>query len=119
IADVELVAAARRTSKHPNVELVLAEWAQSLNGSTLDPATMDVALHHATVLALGPPAGLSRAHHAIFWEFIAPGLPNLGIVAHDFTPKPAYWAFALSAPLVTAGSSLHATAAAPDVTPVG
>jgi hypothetical protein len=115
VADIESVAAAKRASaKHPDAELVLAEWSTSLQNTTLDPSTMDVALHHATVLALGAAAGLSRAHHAIFWDFLAQGVPTLGIVDHDFTPKPAYWAFVLLAQVIGSGGSRLAPAANPD-----
>jgi len=115
VADIETVAAARQASaKHHDVELVLAEWSQSLAGSTLDPDSMDLALHNATVLALGAAAGLSRAHHAIFWDFLAPGAPTIGILDHDFTPKPAYYAFALLAQVIGGGASRLAPAANPD-----
>ena len=105
LADIETVAAARNASSHPNIELALAEWTQSLSNSTLDPSSMDVALHHATVIALGAAAGLTRAHHAIFWDFYAPGLPGLAILNHDFSPKPAYYAYTLLAKVIGTGSS--------------
>jgi len=105
VADIKLVADARAASTRPTTELVLAEWNRALMSSTLDPTTMDVALHHATVLALGPAVGLSRAHHALFYDYVAPGSPGLGIVDHDFTPKPAYYAFALFAQLIGTGAT--------------
>ena len=111
VADIETVAAARQASaSHQGVELVLSEWTQSLSNSTLDPTTMDVALHHATVIALGAAAGLTRAHHAIFWDFYGQGLPGLGIVNHDFSPKPVYYAYTMLAKVIASGSSRLAPA---------
>jgi hypothetical protein len=102
VGDIETVANARDASTlHKNAELVLAEWTHRLMPhSDLDPHTMDVALHHATVLALGAALGLTRAHHAIFWDFYAQDVPDLGIINHDMTPKPAYYAFSLLAKVI-------------------
>ena len=106
VADIETVAAARQVSAtHRGVELALSEWTQSLSNSTLDPNTMAVALHHATVIALGAAAGLTHAHHAIFWDFYGQGVPGLGILNHDFSPKPAYYAYTLLAKVIVSGSS--------------
>jgi len=106
VANIEAVAAARQASAHhQGAELVLSEWGGLTSGSTLDPTTMDVALHHATVLALGAAAGLTHAHHAIFWDFFAADLPGLGILNHDMSPKPVYYAYALLARMIGAGAS--------------
>jgi len=106
IADIKTVAAARQAStNHKDAELILAEWNMSINATTLDPQSMDIALHHATVLALGAAEGVTHAHHAIFWDFYAPNIPGLGFVNHDFTPKPAYYAYALLARMIDTNSS--------------
>ncbi|HVT05415.1 MAG TPA: hypothetical protein VHL58_18800 [Thermoanaerobaculia bacterium] len=111
LADIETVVAARQASaSHKGVELALSEWTQSLGKSTLDPNSMDVALHHATVITLGAAAGLTRAHHAIFWDFYGPGFPGLAILNHDFSPKPAYYAYTLLAQVIGNGSSRLAPA---------
>ena len=111
VADIETVAAARQASAgHQGVELALSEWTQALSNSTLDPNTMDVALHHATVIALGAAAGLTHTHHAIFWDFYGQGVPGLGILNHDFSPKPAYYAYTLLAQVIGSGSSRLAPA---------
>lgn len=102
---VQDVADARKASRHPDAELHLTEWTRSLGRSTLDPTTIDVALHHATVLALGAAAGIRHAHHAIFWNFLGQGLPPLGIIDHDGSPLPAYHAYVMLAQLIGSGSS--------------
>jgi hypothetical protein len=102
---IQAVADARAASSHPNVELVLAEWGVNLQTTTLDPASMDMALHHATVLALGATSGLTHAHHAIFWDFFAVPDSSLAVVHHDFSPKPAYYAFVLLAKLIGSGAT--------------
>jgi hypothetical protein len=106
VAKIEQVAAARQASaNHQNVELALAEWGPSLDKTTLDPKAMDLALHNATVIALGAAAGLTHAHHSIFWEFY-PGAPaSLAFINHDGSPKPAYYAYRLLAQVIGTGSS--------------
>ncbi len=104
-AKIQMVADARKASKHPGAELLLTEWSAKLDGGTLDPETMDVALHHATVLVLGATAGLTHAHHALFWDFLAPGVPSLGLLRHDLTPKPAYYAWVLLAQVIRDGAA--------------
>lgn len=113
LQDIRTVAAARQASTtHASVELVLAEWTHSLlGGSTLDPHTMDVALHHAASIAYAAASGVTRAHHALFWDFYAQDVPDLGFVNHDFTPLPAYFAFTLAAPVVGTGGSTRLDAA--------
>jgi hypothetical protein len=73
---------------------------------------MDVALHNATVIALGAAAGLSRAHRSIFWEFFD-GTP-FGLVQHDGTARPAYHAYALLAQVIAGGSTRLAPAGIAD-----
>jgi len=103
VADIEKVKVARDASvNHKDAELVLAEWHRALDNTTLDSHTMDVALHHATVIALGAALGLTRAHHALFWDFYGPDVPDLGIINHDFSPKPAFYAFVLLAQVIGA-----------------
>jgi hypothetical protein len=102
---IQNVANARAASSHSDVELLLAEWGVNLQTTTLDPATMDMALHHATVLALGATSGLTHAHHSIFWDFFAIPDSSLALVHHDFSPKPAYYAFALLAKLIGSGAT--------------
>ena len=96
VGDIEKVADARAASTHyRKAELVLAEWGPTLDGVGWDPETMDVPLLVSTVIALGAPAGLARAHHSIFWDFY-PGVP-FGLVGHGMHEKPAYHAYALLA----------------------
>ena len=105
IAEIKTVAAARQASAmHKDAELILAEWNFAINGTTLDQHSMDVALHHATVLALGAAEGITHAHHAIFWDFYPIPDSTLAVVHHDFTPKPAYFAFALAARVIGGGA---------------
>jgi hypothetical protein len=99
-ASIKAVADARKASSHPDAELLLTEWGYDIAGTTLDPRTMDVPLHHATLLALGAAEGLSHAHHAFFWDFYdVPDYPY-AFIHHDFSPKPAYYAFTLLAKLI-------------------
>jgi hypothetical protein len=99
VADIQTVAAARKASKtYGSIELVLGEWGPALSMSTLDPKTMDVALHLATVLTLGAAAGLDHAHHAIFWDFYS--IIPFGLLDHQVKPKPAYHAYTMLARLM-------------------
>ncbi|HEY3354478.1 MAG TPA: hypothetical protein VGQ83_14600 [Polyangia bacterium] len=41
--------------------------------------------------------GLSRAHHAIFWDFYGDGAITWGLVAHDGTRKPLHHAYRMLA----------------------
>ena len=102
---IDSVVAARAASAHPDAELVLSEWGVDLQSSTLDPASMDLALHAATVLALAATAGIARAHHALFWDFLPIADSNLAVVHHDFSPKPAFYAFALLHQLIGDGAT--------------
>jgi hypothetical protein len=103
VGDIEQVAAARdKTKSYKKVGLVLAEWGPVLDGTGWDPATMDLPLLVSTVLALGTPAGLERAHHAIFWDFYQ--VIRFGLLDHDVKPKPLYHAYALLAPVVGSGN---------------
>lgn len=104
---IESVASAvAATSNYPNVELVLGEWGPNLETTGGDPAyaaSMEPALHVATVLSLGANAGLDRAHHAILYDFY-PGIIQLGIVDGAAQPKPAHRAYELLAKIVTGDS---------------
>ncbi|MBV8201944.1 MAG: PD40 domain-containing protein [Acidobacteria bacterium] len=115
VAKIEQVAAARQASAgRQDVELALAEWGPSLDKTTLDPKTMDLALHNATVIALGAAAGLTHAHHSIFWEFDDGEPAALAFIDHHGTPKPAYYAYALLAQVIGAGSARLAPVGAAD-----
>lgn len=105
VAQIEKAVTARAAStSYKDIELVLAEWGTLLENSTLDPMTMDVALHAATTLALGATLGLDRAHRAIIWDFYA-GVP-FGLVAHDGQLKPLHRAYTLLADVIGAGRAL-------------
>jgi len=104
VASIQAVVDARTASGHPHAELLLTEWGYDISGSTLDPRTMDVALHHATLLALGAP-NLAHAHHALFWDWYDVADYPYAFIHHDFTPKPAYYAFTLLAKLIGSGAS--------------
>ena len=65
-----------------SAEVLVTEWSANLNGSTLDPGTMDLPLFDATVVALGASAGVTHMHHAIFWDYFGEGSPGLGILGH-------------------------------------
>lgn len=102
VADIERVAAARRTSaSYKSIELALAEWGPQLDGMGWDPKTMDAPLLVSTVLALGAAQGLEHAHRALFYDFYE-GLP-FGLLDHGVRPKPLYHAYALLASLVGKG----------------
>jgi hypothetical protein len=106
VAKIDQVVAARQASAgHQDVELALSEWGPSLDNTTLDPKTMDVALHNATVIALGAAAGLTHTHHSIFWEFYDGAPAALAFIDHHGKPKPAYYAYALLAQVIGTGSS--------------
>ncbi|MDX9720839.1 MAG: hypothetical protein RBU37_08820 [Myxococcota bacterium] len=70
-ARIEALASARAMSAHyQGIELVLSEWGSELDSSAGDPvynASMEAALHPATVLVLAAHAGLNRAHRSVFW----------------------------------------------------
>lgn len=107
VAAIESVAAsAESTTHYKDVELVLAEWGPNLLSSAGDPvyaASIQPALHIATVLALGASAGLDRAHRAIFWDFY-PSSVRLGLLDHDMNPRPAYRAYELLSRMIFAGA---------------
>jgi hypothetical protein len=98
VAAIETVAAAAlATTNYTDVELALAEWGPHLMNSSGDPvyaASIQPALHIATVIALGAAAGLDRAHRAIFWDFY-PNSVRLGLLDHDMNPRSAYRAYEL------------------------
>ena len=96
-------AAARDNStNYQDIELVFAEWGPDLAtraGDQQYAATMDPALHAATVVALGASLGLDRSHNAIFYDFF-PAIA-LGLIDNAGTPRPLYRAYELMAKLVT------------------
>ncbi len=107
VGQIESVAAAAATTTNfQDVELVLGEWGSKLEGTAGDPVyhgSMLPALHVTTVLALGAAAGLDRAHHAIFWNFL-PNFVRLGLLEYDLTPQPAYHAYELLSKVITDGA---------------
>ncbi|MCP4036502.1 MAG: hypothetical protein GY733_06170 [bacterium] len=107
VSKIETVAAAAAiTTNFQHVELVLAEWGSHLETTAGDPiyhSSMAPALHVTTVLALGAAAGLDRAHHAIFWNFL-PDSVQLGLLANDLTPRPAYRAYELLSKVISEGA---------------
>ena len=113
VADIQTVVAARQASaKHQSVELALSEW--SVISRSRDPSAIDGALDDATVVALGAAAGLTHMHYAGFWDpFGGPSFP-FGFLNHDFSPKPAYYAYALLAKVIGNGSSRLAPTGNPD-----
>ncbi len=98
VAAIDQVAtAAAATAHYADIELALAEWGPDLATSAGDPvyaASIEPALHVATVLSLGAYAGLDRAHRAIFWDFF-PSSIRLGLLDHDRNPRSAYRAYEL------------------------
>ena len=97
------VATARENStNYQDIELVFAEWGPDLAtraGDQQYAATMDPALHAATVVALGASLGLDRSHNAIFYDFFP--VIALGLIDNSGTPRPLYRAYELMAKLVT------------------
>lgn len=112
LADVRAVAAARAASSgYGSLELVLSEWGPDLGKAP--PATaIDTSLLVATVLARGAHLGLSRTHHALFYDF-APGIPYT-LLAEDGAPKPLYYAYQLLHEAIGAGGDRLAVAGAPE-----
>ncbi len=105
VSAIESVAAARRASRnYAGAELALAEWGPDLarNGDAAYAASIEPALHAATVIALGSAAGLDRAHHALLWDFFPP--ITLGPVSHSGQAKPLLRAYELLARLIVAGA---------------
>ncbi len=100
-----VAAAANASANYQQLELVLSEWGPDLAAHASDPtyaASIDPALHAASVIALGAAAGLYRAHHAILWDFYPNDLVTLGLVDHAVTPKPLQRAYALLARAIPA-----------------
>lgn len=101
---VESVIAAVHASVHlQKIEVALTEWGPGMDienndESRLNPdlayaASIDPALHAATVLARGATAGLARAHHVFFWDFFP--FRIRGLFQNDLATRPQYFAFAL------------------------
>jgi hypothetical protein len=107
VAAIESVAAvAQQTTHYADIELALAEWGPNLGNSAGDPvyaASIQPALHIATVLALGASLGLDRAHRAIFWNFY-PNSIRLGLLDHDVDPQPAHRAYELLSRMIAPGA---------------
>jgi hypothetical protein len=94
--------ALENSTNYQGIELVFAEWGPDLAtraGDQQYAATMDPALHAATVVALGSSLGLDRSHNAILYDFF-PALA-LGLIDNSGTPRPLYRAYELMAKLVT------------------
>ncbi len=92
--------AVQNSTNYQGIELVLAEWGPDLAtraGDQLYAATMDPALHAATVVALGASLGLDRSHNAIFYDFFP--VLALGLIDNGGTPRPLYRAYELMAKL--------------------
>src|SRR5262249_41562514 len=112
--NIQMVAAARKAGSHAVAELLVTEWNVSLLGTKLDATKMDVALHHAELLTLAASAGVTHAHHALFSGYLGPGLPGLGLINHDFSPKPSYHAFSLLAQVIRDGAARLSPPESPD-----
>ena len=111
VSDIESMVAARSASKrYAKAELLLTEWGVDLGAPPPD-GQIDGALLVATVIALGATAGLDRAYHSLFYDFV-PGLP-FGLVDHDVKPKPLYRAYELLTRLLSAGGNRFAIEGAP------
>jgi hypothetical protein len=98
-----------RAQIHSNAELVLSEWGPDLAARTSDPAyaaSIEPALHAASVIAWGATAGLARAHRAILWDFYPGGAVTLGLADHAGAPKPVQRAYALLARMIGTGTTL-------------
>ncbi|MDH3442166.1 MAG: hypothetical protein OEM63_15510, partial [Gammaproteobacteria bacterium] len=110
------VATARDNStNYQDIELVFAEWGPDLAtraGDQQYAATMDPALHAATVVALGASLGLDRSHNAIFYDFF-PAVA-LGLIDNAGTPRPLYRAYELMAKLVTDNAERLTVTGLPD-----
>jgi len=94
--------AIENSANYQGVELVFAEWGPDLAtraGDQQYAATMDPALHAATVVSLGASLGLDRSHNAIFYDFF-PAVA-LGLIDNAGTPRPLYRAYELMAKLTT------------------
>jgi len=107
VGAIETVRAAVAGSTHyAELELALAEWGPDLDARASDPdyaASIEPALHAATVIAEGAARGLDRAHRAILWDFYPDELVTLGIVDHAGHPKPLQRAYALLARMIDEG----------------
>ena len=94
--------ALENSANYQGIELVFAEWGPDLAtraGDQQYAATMDPALHAATVVSLGASLGLERSHNAIFYDFF-PAVA-LGLIDNAGTPRPLYRAYELMAKLTT------------------
>jgi hypothetical protein len=90
-------------------ELVLSEWGPDLAAHASDPAyaaSIEPALHAATVISGGAISGLTRAHRAILWDFYPDGAVTLGLADHAGAPRPLQRAYALLARMIGAETTL-------------
>ena len=65
-------------------------------------ASIDPALHAATVIALGAAAGLDRAHNAIFYDFNP--VVALGLIDNNGDPRPLYRAYEMMSKIIFSGA---------------
>lgn len=99
-AIAQTATALENSTNYQGIEIVLAEWGPDLAtraGDQQYAATMDPALHAATVVALGASLGLNRSHNAIFYDFFP--VIALGLIDNAGTPRPLYRAYELMAKL--------------------
>ena len=104
---ISVLSTARKPSS--DAELVLSEWGPDLAAHASDAAyaaSIEPALHAASVIAWGAVSGLARAHRAILWDFYPGGAVTLGLADHAGAPKPLQRAYALLARLTGEGSTL-------------
>jgi len=98
-----------RSQVRPDAELVLSEWGPDLAAHASDPAyaaSIEPALHAATVIASGATFGLARSHRAILHDFYPGGAVTLGLADHAGAPKPLQRAYALLARTIGDGTTL-------------
>jgi hypothetical protein len=121
--DIENVIAARATTtNYRNIEVALTEWGPGFDiehddESRLNPdlayaASIDPALHAATVLARAAVAGLAHAHHVFFWDFFP--FRIRGLFSNTVQPVPPYYGFALFAAAIANEARLLSTGGATD-----
>ena len=123
VQNVESVmSAVRATTHYQNIEVALTEWGPGFDiehndESRLNPdlayaASIDPALHAATVIARSATAGLTRAHHVFFWDFFP--FRIRGLLQNDLSPRPQYYAFKLLAQTIGDGARLLPATGATD-----
>jgi hypothetical protein len=98
-----------RAQLDSEAELVLSEWGPDLAAHASDPAyaaSIEPALHAASVIATGAVSGLGRAHRSILWDFYPGGAVTLGLADHAGAPKPVQRAYDLLARMIGDGTTL-------------